>query len=100
MNAMSLWSRVVAGSLILVSCGWGQIRSGAGNIGTGAVQGARDLAKGTAKGAVNLATLHPIDAGVSIGKGAGAAGKDVAVGTVKGTGKIGKGVGRAIKKVL
>jgi hypothetical protein len=102
--------------LVFVARGWSQsgedqdlkkepgpgheIGSGAGNIGKGAAKGAGDLAKGTAKGAVSLATLHPIDAGVSLGKGVGAAGKDVALGTVKGTGKIGKGVGKAIKKIL
>ena len=74
--------------------------SGAGNIGTGAVQGARDLAKGTAKGAVNLATLHPIDAGVSIGKGAVKTAKTLRSARLREPGKIGKGVGRAIKKVL
>jgi hypothetical protein len=55
---------------------------------------------GTAKGIGNLATLHPVDAAVSVGTGAGKAGKDMTVGTVKGTAKITKGVGRAIKKIL
>jgi len=77
-----------------------QIGSGAGNIGIGAAKGAGDLAKGAAKGVGDLATLHPIDAGVAVGRGAGTAGKDVAVGTVKGSAKIGKGVGRAIKKIF
>jgi len=53
-----------------------------------------------AKGVVDLATLHPIDAGVSVGKGAATAGKDVIFGTVKGTAKITKGVGKAIKKIF
>ena len=57
-------------------------------------------ATGAAKGAVDLVTLHPIDAGVAVGTGAVKAGKDVAVGSVKGVGKIGKGVGRALKKIL
>lgn len=77
-----------------------QIANGAGNIGGGAAKGAGHLAAGTAKGAGNLVTLHPVDAGVSVGRGAAAAGKDVTVGTVKGTGKIGKGIGRAFKKIL
>jgi len=77
-----------------------QIGSGAATIGTGAAKGTGDLAKGTAKGIGKLATLHPVDAGVSVGKGAGAAGKDVTVGTVKGTGKITKGIGRGLKKIL
>jgi hypothetical protein len=49
---------------------------------------------------VDLVTLHPINAASSIGKGAGAGGKDVAVGTVKGTGKIGRGIGKAFKKLF
>ena len=78
----------------------GEIGSGAGNIGTGAAKGAGSLAKGTGKGAVDLVTLHPVDAAASVGKGAAGAGKDVGVGTVKGTGKIVKGVGKAIRKVF
>ena len=77
-----------------------QIGSGAGNIGIGAAKGAGDLAKGTAKAAGNLVTLHPINAGVSLGKGAGTATKDVASGTVKGSGKIATGVGRAFKRIF
>ena len=77
-----------------------EIGSGAGTVGTGAAKGAGDVAKGTGKGAVNLVTLHPINAGVSIGKGAATAGKDVTVGTVKGTGKVAKGVGRAFTKLF
>jgi len=68
--------------------------------GTGAAKGAGNLAKGTAKGAVDLATLHPIDAATSVAGGAASAGKNVAVGTATGAGKITRGVGRAIKKVL
>jgi len=78
----------------------GEIGRGAGNVGVGVAKGAGDVAKGTANGAVSLVTLHPIDAGVSVGKGAAAAAKDVTVGTVKGTAKITKGVGKAIKKIL
>ena len=44
--------------------------------------------------------MHPIDAGVPVGKGAVAGGKDVAVGTVKGSAKIGKGIGRGLKRIL
>ncbi len=77
-----------------------EIGSGAGTVGVGAAKGAGDLAKGTGKGALNLVTLHPIDAGVSTGKGALAAGKDVGVGTVKGSGKMVHGIGRGIKKIL
>src|SRR5712691_7336468 len=65
-----------------------EIGAGAGAVGIGAAKGAGDIAKGTGKGAVDLVTLHPIDAGASIGKGAASAGKDVTVGTVKGTGKF------------
>ena len=50
----------------------------------------------TAKGAGDLITLHPVQAGASVGKGAVVAGKDVTVGTAKGTGKIAKGVGKAL----
>jgi len=77
-----------------------EIGSGAGNIGTGAAKGAGNLAKGTGQGAVDLVTLHPVNAATSIGKGAAAAGKDVSVGTVKGAGKIAKGIGRAFKKLF
>ncbi len=77
-----------------------QIGNGAGDIGSGAARGAGDLAKGTAKSAANLATLHPIDAASSLGRGGAAAGKNVTVGVAKGTGKIGKGIGRAFKKIL
>jgi hypothetical protein len=49
---------------------------------------------------VDLVTLHPINAATSVGKGAAVGGKDVAVGTVKGTGKIGKGIGKAFKKLF
>jgi hypothetical protein len=58
------------------------------------------LAKGTAKGAADLVTLHPLQAGASVGKGAVVAGKDVGVGTAKGTGRIAKGLGKALKKLF
>jgi hypothetical protein len=77
-----------------------EIGAGAGAIGTGAAKGTWAAAKGTAKGAADLVTLHPIEAGASIGKGAATAGKDVTVGTAKGTGKISKGIGRVFKKLL
>jgi hypothetical protein len=77
-----------------------EIGGGVGSVASGAAKGAGSAATGVAKGAVDLATLHPIDAGAAIGTGAVKAGKDVTVGSVKGVGKIGKGVGHAVKKVL
>ena len=77
-----------------------EIGAGAGAVGVGAAKGVGDVAKGTGKGAADLVTLHPINAGVSIGKGAASAGKDVTVGTVKGTGKVTKGIGRAFKHLF
>lgn len=77
-----------------------EMASGAGNIGVGAAKGAGHLALGTARGVGSLATLHPVDAAAEVGKGAGSAGKDVAVGTVKGTAKIGRGLGRVIRKIF
>jgi len=97
---------------LLVVCAWAQsddknhrgpgkeIGSGAGDIGKGAAKGVGNLAKGTGKGALDLVTLHPINAAASVGKGAAVAGKDVGVGAVKGTGKIGKGIGKAVKKLF
>ena len=77
-----------------------EIGAGAGTVGIGAAKGAGNIAKGAGKGAVDLVTLHPIDAGTSVGRGAAAAGKDVTVGTVKGTGKMSKGIGRACKHLF
>src|SRR5712692_10217579 len=77
-----------------------EIGAGAGAVGVGAAKGAGDVAKGTGKGAVDRVTLHPINAGVSIGKGAVSAGKDVTVGTAKGTGKVTRGIGRAFKHLF
>jgi len=75
------------------------IGSGAGKIGVGAAHGAGDLAWGTAKGVGSLATLHPIDAGLNVGKGAVGAAKDVSVGAAKGGAKIGKGIFKAFRKI-
>ena len=61
-----------------------ELGAAAGAVGTGAVKGTGDVAKGTTKAAADVVTLHPIDAGVSVGKGATNAGKDVTVGTAKG----------------
>jgi hypothetical protein len=86
--------------LAMSACAWAQIASGAGDIGKGTAKGVGNVAKGTAKGAADLVTLHPINAAASVGKGAGRAGRNVGVGTVKGTGKIGKGIGKAFKKLF
>jgi hypothetical protein len=76
------------------------VATGTGDVATGPVKGAGELAKGTAGAAGDVLTLHPIDAGVSAGKGVGKGGKDVAVGAVKGTGKVVRGVGKTVKKIL
>jgi hypothetical protein len=78
----------------------GDVGSGAGDIGKGAAKGTGNLAKGTGKGAVDLVTLHPVNAAGDVGKGGASAGKNIAVGTAKGTGKIAKGTGKAIKKIF
>lgn len=75
-------------------------KGAAREIGGGVAKGAGDAASGAGNAAVDLATLHPIDAGVAAGTGAARAGKDVSVGTVKGAGKIGKGVGHALGKIF
>src|SRR5580700_307256 len=67
------------------------VGSGAADIGKGAARGIGSAAKGTGKGAVDLVTLHPVNAAADIGKGAFNTGKNVGVGTVKGTAKILKG---------
>ena len=77
-----------------------EVGGGVGSAAGGVAKGAGSVASGAAKGAVDVATLHPIDAGVAVGTGAAKAGKDVTVGSVKGAGKIGKGVGHALKKIL
>jgi hypothetical protein len=114
------WMSVVGLGFVLTLSAWGQsttdssaqqdhkskrgaareIGSGAGTVGVGAARGAGDVAKGTGKGAVDLVTLHPVEAGGSIGKGAAHAGKDVTVGTVKGTGKVARGIGRGLKHLF
>jgi hypothetical protein len=76
------------------------IGSGAGDVGKGAGKGVASAAKGTGKGAVDLVTLHPIDAATDLGKGAAGAGKNIGVGTVKGTGKMIKGAGKAIRHIF
>jgi hypothetical protein len=78
----------------------GEMASGTGDIGKGAAKGVGNLAVGAGKGAVDLVTLHPIDAAASVGKGGVLAGKNIGVGTVKGTGKIVKGVGKGIKHIF
>ncbi len=78
----------------------GDIGSGAGDIGKGTAAGAGNVAKGTGKGAVDLVTLHPVNAAGNVGKGAAVGGKDIGVGAAKGTGKVAKGVGRGIKHVF
>lgn len=74
--------------------------SGAGDIGKGAAKGVGSAAKGTGKSAVDLVTLHPINAATDLGKGAAKTGKNVGVGAVKGTGKILRGTGKAIKHLV
>jgi hypothetical protein len=97
---MKMSLRMVVFGAILATCGWAQIASGAGDIGKGAAKGVGNVAKGTGKGALDLVTLHPINAATSVGKGAGLGARDVTAGTVKGTAKIGKGIGKGIKKIL
>ena len=58
------------------------------------------MAGRAAKGAVDVATLHPIDAGAAVGEGAVKGGYDVTKGTAKGAGNVGKGVGKVFKKIL
>ena len=76
------------------------IGTGAGDIGVGAAKGTGEAAKGVGKGAVDLVTLHPLNAAGAVGKGAAVGGKDVAVGTAKGAGKITRGIGKAFKKLF
>jgi len=107
--------RLIVIALALASCDWAQsagrqpqhkpsagkqIGSGAGDIGIGTAKGAGAAAKGVGKGAVDLVTLHPIDAAASVGGGAVGAGKDVAVGTLKGSGRIARGVGHGLRKLF
>ncbi len=76
-----------------------EVANGGKDIGKGAGKGAVSMAKGTAGAAGDLVTLHPIDAGASLGKGVGGLGKDLGVGTAKGTGKIGKGTAKGVGKL-
>jgi hypothetical protein len=78
----------------------GDIGSGAGNIGTGVARGAGSAAAGTARGAADVATLHPVQGAGAVGGGTVKAGSSIATGTARGAGKIGKGVGRAFKKLF
>ncbi len=78
----------------------GDIGSGTGDVAKGLGKGAGNVAVGAGKGAVDLVTLHPLNAAADIGKGGVSAGKNVAVGTVKGMGKIARGTGTAIRKIL
>jgi len=76
------------------------VGSGAGDVGKGLGKGVGSVAKGSGKGALDLVTLHPINAAGDLGKGAAGLGKNVGVGTVKGTGKMLKGTGKAIKHIF
>jgi hypothetical protein len=76
------------------------VGSGAGDIGKGAAKGVGSAAQGTGKAALDLVTLHPVNAAADLGKGAVQTGKNVGVGTVKGTGKILRGTGKAIKHLF
>jgi len=55
--------------------------------------GVGSAAGGAAKGAADLVTLHPIDAGAAVGTGAVKGAKGVTVGTAK-------GVGHVLKKIF
>jgi len=76
------------------------IGSGAGDIGKGAGKAVGSAAKGTGKAALDLATLHPINAATDLGKGAVGMGKNAGVGAVKGSGKIVRGTAKAIKHLI
>jgi hypothetical protein len=76
------------------------VGTGAGDIGKGAAKGAYGAAKATGSTAVDLATLHPINAATDLGKGAVGTGKTVGVGAAKGTGKILRGTGKAFKHLF
>jgi hypothetical protein len=90
----------------LVFFAWGQsgpahdIGSGAADIGKAPAKATGSAAKGTAMGAADAVTLHPVGAVKSVGSGAVGAGRDVTVGAAKGTGKVARGVGKAFKKML
>ncbi|HZU25796.1 MAG TPA: hypothetical protein VFA04_09745 [Bryobacteraceae bacterium] len=73
---------------------------GAGNIAGGAAKGAGHAVAGVGNGAVDLVTLHPINAGVDVGRGAASAGKDVGVGTIKGTARMTHALGRGLRHIF
>jgi len=76
------------------------VGSGAGDIGKGAAKGVGSAATATAKGAVDLVTLHPVNAAADVGKGAVDTGRNVGMGAAKGTGKILRGTGKALRHLL
>jgi hypothetical protein len=90
----------------LITPAWSQsgpakdIGTGAGDVATGPVKATGSVAKGTAKGVGDAVTLHPIGAAKNVTKGAAGAGKDVTVGAAKGSGKIVRGVGKAVKGIF
>src|ERR1035441_455918 len=53
------------------------VGSGAGEIGKGVAKGAGGAARATGSAAVDLATLHPVNAATDLGKGALGTGKTV-----------------------
>ncbi len=65
----------------------GDVARGTGDIAKGAAGAAGHAAAGVGKGAVDLVTLHPIDAAGDVGKGAVYAGKDAGVGSRQGNGQ-------------
>lgn len=76
------------------------IGSGAGDIGKGPAKGAVRAGVGTGKAALDLVTLHPLNAATDAGKGAVSAGKSVGIGAAKGSAKIVKGAGKALKHLF
>ena len=77
-----------------------EIGSGAGDIGKGAAKGAGNLGERHRQGRTGSGDAASDQRGDFGRQRRGVAGKDVAVGTVKGTGKIGKGIGKAVKKLF
>ena len=76
------------------------VGTGAADIGLGAAKAAGSAAKGTGKAALDLVTLHPMNAATDLGKGAANTGRNVGVGAAKGTGKMLRGAGKAIKHLF
>jgi hypothetical protein len=62
--------------------------------------GAGDIGKGAAKAALDLVTLHPINAATDLGKGAAGAGRNAGTGAVKGSGKVLKGTAKALRHLF